>query len=255
MENSELQSTYALINGIKFEEKIDIDDLVLPPEQTGSPNIKQEPLEVEDGNFLSVNERNRSSDLRVNSVGFVPIQGDKEIFQSELEKDITKLFEEFDMMSYNDFSQMRVKRVKQLFEKYQTFSCSREQMSNSDEIHEKNVGVKITESNKLKRESQSVEYEFGEIESNSLQKKIVEITEEHKAIMSLNSKTMNSIVKVQEKALEDKDNELNKVKDELRAAKSTNLKISKKIQELETFNVSKENESENLEKEFCCVNL
>ena len=28
MENSELQSTYALINRIKFEEKIDIDDLV-----------------------------------------------------------------------------------------------------------------------------------------------------------------------------------------------------------------------------------
>ena len=193
---------------------------MLPPEQTGSSNTRQEPLEVEDGNFLSVNERNRSSDLRVNSFGFVPTQGDKEFFQSELEKDITKLFEEFDMMSYNDFSQMRVKRVKQLFEKYQTFSCSREQMSNSDEIHEKNVGVKITESNKLKRESQSVEYEFGEIESNSLQKKIVEITEEHKVIMSLNSKTMNSIVKVQEKALEDKDNELNKVKDELRVAKS-----------------------------------
>jgi hypothetical protein len=43
MENSELQSSYALINRIKFEEKIHIDDLVLPPEQTGSPNIKQEP--------------------------------------------------------------------------------------------------------------------------------------------------------------------------------------------------------------------
>ena len=55
-------------------------------------------------------------------------------------------------------------------------------------------------------------------------------------------------------ALKDKNNELNKVKDELQVAKSINLKISKKIQELETINVlSKENESENLEKEFCCV--
>jgi chromosome segregation ATPase len=170
-----------------------------------------------------------------------------------LEKDITKLFEELDMMSYNDFSQKRVKRVKQLFEKYQTFSSSKEQLNNTVEMHEKNLGVKITEFNKLKRESQTVEYEFGEIESNSLKKKIVEITEEHKAIMSLNSKTMNSIVKMHEKALEDKNNELNKVKDELRVAKSTNLKISEKIQELETFNVSKENESENLKKKFCCV--
>ena len=148
---------------------------------------------------------------------------------------------------------MRVKRVKQLFEKYQTFSCSREQLNNSDEMHEKNLGVKKTELNKLIQASQSVECEFGEIENNSLQKKIVEITEEHKGTLSLNSKTMNSIVKMHEKALEDKNNELNKVKDELRVAKSINLKISKKIQQLETFNVSKENESKNLEKKFCCV--
>ena len=56
-------------NSIKFEEKIDIDDLVLPPKQTGTPNmdtsnIKQEPVE----------------NLR-----------------SEMEKEITLLFEELDM--------------------------------------------------------------------------------------------------------------------------------------------------------------
>ena len=51
MENSKLQSTFTLINSIKFEEKIDIDDLVLPPKQTGTPNMdtsnfKQEPVEI-----------------------------------------------------------------------------------------------------------------------------------------------------------------------------------------------------------------
>ena len=68
MENSKLQSTFTLINSIKFEEKIDIDDLVLPPKQTGNSdidtsNIKQEPVEN---------------------------------FRSEMEKEITLLFEELD---------------------------------------------------------------------------------------------------------------------------------------------------------------
>ena len=156
------------------------------------------------------------------------------------------------MMSYNDFSQKRVKRVKQLFEKYQTFSSSKEQLNNTVEMHEKNLGVKITEFNKLKRESQTVEYEFGEIESNSLKKKIVEITEEHKAVMALNSKTMNSIVTMHGKALEDKTKELE-------VAKSTNLSLSKKIQELESVQTlrNKENSntsesvSESSEKKIC----
>jgi hypothetical protein len=52
----------------------------------------------------------------------------------------------------------------------------------------------------------------------SLKAKIVEVTEEHKSTMSLNAKTMNSIVKMHEKAqeaLEHKSNELINIKQEL----------------------------------------
>ena len=109
MENSKLQSTFTLINSIKFEEKIDIDDLVLPPKQTGTPNmdtsnIKQEPVEN---------------------------------FRSEMEKEITLLFEELDMMSLYDYDQMRVKKVEQLFEKYYQARSSREQGNSAVETIEK----------------------------------------------------------------------------------------------------------------------
>ena len=50
MENTELQSTFELIDNIEFEEKVDIEDLVSHSEPTGIPNletidIKEEPLE------------------------------------------------------------------------------------------------------------------------------------------------------------------------------------------------------------------
>ena len=52
----------------------------------------------------------------------------------------------------------------------------------------------------------------------SLKAKLVEVMEEHKVSTSLNSKTVNSLVKMQEKtqdALEEKTNELAKIKQEL----------------------------------------
>ena len=61
----------------------------------------------------------------------------------------------------------------------------------------------------------------------------MEIKEEHKVAMSLNSKTMNSIVKMHEKVLEDKTNELSNIKEELKLSKIPNLANSKRIQELE----------------------
>jgi hypothetical protein len=192
-EHSKFQSTFTLINSIKFEEKIDIDDLVLLPKQTGTPNmdtsnIKQEPVEN---------------------------------FRSEMEKEITLLFEELDMMSLHDYDQMRVKKVKELFEKYYQALSSREQGKSAVETIEKNLEAKIE--NELDKKMKQIS-----IENSSLQKKIVEITEEHKAAMALNSKTMNSIVTMHEKALEDKTKELE-------VAKSTNLSLSKKIQELESI--------------------
>ena len=53
----------------------------------------------------------------------------------------------------------------------------------------------------------------------SLKSKIVEITEEHKIDMSLNTKTMNSIVKMHEKALDDKTSELAGIRQELQTVK------------------------------------
>ena len=61
----------------------------------------------------------------------------------------------------------------------------------------------------------------------------MEIKEEHKVAMLLNSKTMNSIVKMHEKVLEDKTNELSNIKEELKLSKIPNLANSKRIQELE----------------------
>ena len=96
----------------------------------------------------------------------------------------------------------------------------------------------------MEQKFQIVENKFDEkskqmsIENSSLQKKIVEITEEHKAVMALNSKTMNSIVTMHEKALEDKTKELEVVK-------STNLSLSKKIQELESIQTLHKKENNN----------
>mgnify|MGYP001210342705 CR=1 FL=1 len=69
----------------------------------------------------------------------------------------------------------------------------------------------------------------------SLKAKIVEVTEEHKASMLLNAKTMNSIVKMHEKAqeaLEHKSYELIDIKQELHAVKATNQELLQNSKEL-----------------------
>ena len=105
---------------------------------------------------------------------------------------------------------------------------------------EKNLEAKITDINlSFKQEFQRTKHDFDtkskqlSSENNSLKEKVMKITEEHKVAMSLNSKTMNSIVKMHEKVLEDKTNELNNIKEELKVSKTTNLANSKRIQELE----------------------
>ena len=67
----------------------------------------------------------------------------------------------------------------------------------------------------------------------SLKTKIMEITEEHKTTMSLNTKTMNSIVKMHEEALGDKRNELANIKQELQRVNVTNQELLQKIQGFE----------------------
>ena len=216
MENNGLQSALALANNIEFEEKIDIEDLVLPSEQ--NIDIKEEPMDTQ---FLSAHEDN------------------KQDFNDVMENDIANLFEELDMMSRYDYDKMRVKKVKQLVEKYQRIN-EKEQVNIKLKMLEKNLEDKITDINlSFKQEFQRTKHDFDtkskqlSSENNSLKEKIMEIKEEHKVAMSLNSKTMNSIVKMHEKVLEDKTNELNNIKEELKLSKITNLANSKRIQELE----------------------
>ena len=100
---------------IKKEEKIDIADLVLPSEQTITPNmenidIKEEPLDTQ---FSWAHERKKQS-------VFSSIHHGNDDFVGELEKDIAKLFEQLDMIdmqrvimfSLHEYDQMRVKKVK-----------------------------------------------------------------------------------------------------------------------------------------------
>ena len=221
-----MQSTFEQVNNIKFEDKIDVEDLVLPPKPTGTHimekiDIKEEPLDID---IIAVHERTKQS-------GFAGISFENDNFPSDMENQISKLFEELD--------QLRVEKVKQLFEKYHKVHQYGEMNSSTVEILENNLEEKKTELSKLRQEFESTRSEFEitnhqmSIENTSLKAKMVEITEEHKVALSLNSKAMNSIVKMHEKSLKDKDIELKRVCEELQIVKVTNLELSKRIQELD----------------------
>ena len=216
-----------------FEEKIDIEDLVLPPKQTGATSImtidiKEEPSDV---GSLAVHERTEES-------GFARIHIESKDLQSGMVNVISKLFEELDMLNQYDNDQRRVEKIRQLFEKYHKVNQSRE-MNSAAEILEKDLEEKKTELSKLKQELASTRSEFKitnhqlSSENISLKTKMVEITEEQKVALSLNSKTLNSIVKMHEKSLEDKNLELKRFKEELQIVKSANSDLSKRIQELD----------------------
>ena len=139
---TEMQSTFEQVNNIKFEDKIDVEDLMLPPKPTGTHimekiDIKEEPLDID---IIAVHERTKQS-------GFAGISFEKEDFPSDMEKQISKLFEELD--------QLRVEKVKQLFEKYHKVNQYGEMNSSTVEILENNLEEKKTELSKLKPEFES----------------------------------------------------------------------------------------------------
>jgi hypothetical protein len=112
MENTKLQSTFSTIDNDELEEKIDIKGLVLPSKPIGIPNmesvdIKEEPLDMD---FIPVHERTKQ-------IVHAFLYHEKQDFQSEIEREIEKLFGEFDIMSMHEYDLKRVKKVKQLFEK------------------------------------------------------------------------------------------------------------------------------------------
>ena len=124
---------------MEFEEKVDIEDLVLPSKPTGILGLKKEPLE-QSNNILTIHECKKSEESikvheRIKSFSFATVAEKKEAFQPEIviqnstqdsdlemENEILKLFEEFDTMSLHDYDNFRVTKVKQLVRKYQTVS-------------------------------------------------------------------------------------------------------------------------------------
>ena len=172
MENTEQQSPFEKINNIK--EEVNIEDLVLPskptvllnmetidikeePLEKGSDtvsihesktdilnmetiDIKKEPLEEQNSNTLSIHESKK--------VSFATVQ-DKN-FHSKMENEILKLFEEIDVMiTVHDYNQIRVRKVKQLVEKYQRIT-----KKVAFKLLEKTLEVKTNELVKTKQELQ-----------------------------------------------------------------------------------------------------
>ena len=90
----------------------------------------------------------------------------------------------------------------------------------------------------------------------SLKAKLVEVTEEHKISMTLNAKTVNSLVKMHEKtqeALNDKTNELAKIKQELQSVNVANLELLQENQELKMNNFANSVVSSKYEKNSSSV--
>ena len=215
--------SFSSIDNNALEEKIDIKDLVLPSKPIGISNmeivdIKEEPLDID---FIPVHERTKQ-------IVHAFLHHEKQDFQSEIEREIEKLFGEFDMMSMHEYDLKRVKKVKQLFEKYQTDN-QKKQIINDIHTQEKCLEEKSYELTKIQQEFQktkSVNFDLSqkiqelEIANNQissenifLKAKVEEITkEEHKTIMLLNAKNMSSIVKIHERQLEDKTIELDMIK-------------------------------------------
>ena len=90
MENTKYQTTLALRENIAFDEKVEIEDLVLPSEQTGTPkmenkDIKEEPMDPQ------------FSSAQSSGSVFSSFHSENEHFHDEMEKDIVKLFEGLDI--------------------------------------------------------------------------------------------------------------------------------------------------------------
>ena len=172
MESFDTQSDSTMIDNIEFEEKVDIETLVLNAEPTKIPKI-----ELADNEKL---ENARSIDEERNH------------FKLKMEENILKLYEELDKEKAEnpmmDFRLRRSLKIRKFVERINT-------------------------------------YEFVDDHTVSLKEKIVEITEEHKMSMSLNAKTMNTIVEIHKKALDDKTNELAHTKQELQSVNVTNQEL------------------------------
>ena len=124
--------------------------------------------------------------------------GSDEDLGKKMKENILTLYEELDK-DLMDFGQMRSLKIRQFVKKIEQYDSVNQQLS---------------------------------VEIASLKAKIVEITNEHEAVMSLNAKKMNSIVKMHEKAMENKDNELTNIKQKLQSSNLINQKLSQELEDL-----------------------
>ena len=189
MENVDLQSNLAMMEDIEFEEKVDIDDLVLPPKtikvaEIEINDVKQEPLEEKKQNAACESDPDVGKNFKV-----------------KMEENILKLCEELDKEksenSTMDFSQRRSLKIRKFVENIAQYDSVDHQMV-----------TKIV----------------------SLKTRIEEITDEHKIAMVQNTKTVNSIVKLHQEALENKTKEVTNIMQEVQRLKVTNQELLQKNQ-------------------------
>ena len=113
MESTDMQSSFDLRDNIKLEEEVNIQDLALSTDET--MEMVQVKEEIIDGTgpspYALVHEgkitNNFSSSHEWNA-----------LLKLEMKNKISKLFEEFDVMSLHDYDLMRVEKTQKLFEKY-----------------------------------------------------------------------------------------------------------------------------------------
>ena len=116
----DLQTNLAIMENIVFEEKVDIDDLVLPSKpikvaEIEIHDIKQEPLEDENQNAASESDPDLGKNLKV-----------------KMEENILKFCEELDKekseYSTMDFSQRRSLKIRKLVEQFSQYDSVDHQM-------------------------------------------------------------------------------------------------------------------------------
>ena len=113
----DLQSNLAIKENVVFEEKVDIDDLVLPSKLIKMPemevvDIKQEPIAGLQRNSTIVHEGEKHVQKTLDG---------KKQYNFEIEESILKLYEELDREKYEnpmmDFSQRRSLRIREVVDK------------------------------------------------------------------------------------------------------------------------------------------
>lgn len=172
-----------LLNNIKFAENIDIGDLSLPKIKRSKIEEFEIKKELDPGNGLSISTS-------------APYE-ESETLKFEIKQDISKLFDEFDMMCLHDYDQTRVEKVQNLFERYLS-----EQISFS---------VKVLQ-NQLKDKANELI-----IVKEALKKSNSANLELHKKCKSITNKLVN-------------------LKGEIEESDSDSLELPKKIQEYENDN-------------------